>query len=260
MHVALWAMLDREDLELLDEIGEAAGRIGVGDADMARHELEVLALFDRCRSTFGAIRWLLRGNFAHEAVTLGRSLFTESLMLAEVARADEPRRVELVVGWALEGLADFEGILKEGRARGDDTEGELKRVVAMRDRLEKYATGHGARVRRWKPDEKELSDAHGRGGEYLDFRMAHHFVHGSALAAQQRYSPRADGIVVIGGAAADTETWGKPAGFLAGSSLIFAARAACTILREEPPGDLDALAARLEERRPNADPPDSAAG
>jgi hypothetical protein len=64
----------------------------------------VLALFDRCRSLLGAIRLLLAHGFVHEAVMLGRSLFTDSLMLAEYASADERRRVELVIGWSIASL------------------------------------------------------------------------------------------------------------------------------------------------------------
>jgi hypothetical protein len=64
----------------------------------------VLALFDRCRSLLGAIRLRLAHGFVHEAVMLGRSLFTDSLMLAEYASADERRRVELVIGWSIASL------------------------------------------------------------------------------------------------------------------------------------------------------------
>jgi hypothetical protein len=66
----------------------------------------VVAPFDRWRSLLGAIRLLIAHNFAHEAVMLGRALFTDSLTLAEYAARDERGRAELVIGWSMAGLAD----------------------------------------------------------------------------------------------------------------------------------------------------------
>ena len=239
--------LDATLRDLLTEIGELAGRFGHGAVERPRHDLEALALFDRCRSTFGAIRLLLEHDFAQEAVILGRPLFTESLMLAEFAAANETRRIELVIGWSLEGLGNLEGIVKEAAARGDDASEELQDIARQRDELKGYARRHGASTLHWKPDEKRLADAHGRGQEYIDFRLTHHFVHGSTMAVSHRYSKTDDETVAVGGPAAEVETWSAPAGLFAAFSMLHASRAACRIFGWSEPPKLQALLQRLDE-------------
>jgi hypothetical protein len=110
-------MLDEATTRLVDEVAEVAGNVG-GRAIVERspHEREILALFDRCRSLFGAVRLLAKvedPDYGQEAVILARPLITESLMLMELAAADETQRVELVVGWDLASLDDLEGLWRE---------------------------------------------------------------------------------------------------------------------------------------------------
>ena len=52
---------------------------------------------------------------------LGRPLFTDSLMLTELAAAAETRRVQLVVGWWMKGLAELEGIVAREARRSATT-------------------------------------------------------------------------------------------------------------------------------------------
>jgi hypothetical protein len=247
-------MLDQSIHDLLDEVGEVAGRVG-GELDAAPHELAIATLFDRCRSTFGAVRLLLTHDFAHEAVMLGRSLFTESLMLAELAAANETRRAELVVGWWMASLADLEGIVREGEARGDDAPDELAGIAERRTKIERYAADRGVGTRHWKPDEKALAAAHGRAAEYIDFRLTHHFVHGSSMAAEQRQSKADDNLVVVGGPGADVDTWGLPAGLSAATSLLHACRAACAIFGLSEPPELEPLLRRVDEAIVEINPP-----
>jgi hypothetical protein len=114
-------------------------------------------------------------------------MFTESLMLLELASVDEKRRTELIVGWTLASLADLEGIMLEAQARGNDRSRPLTAIRTRRASIEGYARHRQARTRRWRVDEK-LADRHLDGEGYLDFRLAHHFVHGSSFASKQRLS------------------------------------------------------------------------
>jgi hypothetical protein len=57
-------------------------------------------------------------DFGQEATALGRSLITESLMLMELAAADETRRVELVVGWELATSTTWRGFGARGKLEG----------------------------------------------------------------------------------------------------------------------------------------------
>lgn len=237
--------LDEETKALLNEVALVAGKLGGGEVrERPRHHLEIVALYDRCRSTFGAVRLLAQAGFGQEAVALGRSVFTESLMLMELAEADELRRIELVVGWSLASVDDLTGVLREAEARGDDVTEELEAMKTLRASLEGYARRNNARTRRWRPDEKALALKHDVGG-YLDFRMAHHFVHGSTFASEQRLTMR-DDVAFIGGPAA-RGGWSLPAALFAAQSLVFAIRAVSTIVDVPEPEKLDELLERIEE-------------
>jgi hypothetical protein len=174
----------------------------------------VLGLFDRCKSLLAAIGVLLTNDFVHEAVMLGRPLFTDSLMLAEYASAEKARRAELGVGWEMAGLADLEGIYRDASSRGDDVTEQLTALAERRTKIEAYGRRHGVKTRAWRPDEhaKELAIKHGRGDEYPAMLLTHHFVHGSTMAASQRYSAAADGTIEVGGPAAQLEPWAMDAG------------------------------------------------
>lgn len=240
-------MLDEDTKRLVDEVALMAGSVG-GGVVMKRpaHEVTILALFDRCRSTFGAVRLLAKvsePDFGQEAAVLTRSLITESLMLMELAAADGTQRIELVAGWELAGLDDMEGLLREGQARGQDSGAALEATALRKREVETYARERGAGTGRWRVDEKALADKHGR-EDYLSFRMMHHFVHRSAFALMQRY--RRDGdAVAVGGPAADA-TWGNAVALNAASALVYATRSVCTIFDWDQPAELDDLDQRIE--------------
>jgi hypothetical protein len=257
-------VLDDATKRLVDEVADVAAKVG-GGAVMERqvHEREIMALFDRCRSTFGAVRLLGKvedPDFGQEAAVLARSLITESLMLMEIAAAEETERVELVVGWELATLDDLEGLWREGQARGHDVSAALEATASGKRQVEAYARARGAGTRRWRVDEKALADKHGR-EDYLSFRMMHHFVHGSTFATAQRYSQEGD-VYFVGGPAAADPVWGKAAALQAASSVVYATRAVCTIFGWDQPAELDDLHERIEaadgelqEAEPRAEAP-----
>ena len=249
-------MLDDDTTELLSDAGELAARFGHEPIELPTHQAPIVGLFDRCRSTFGAVRLLLEHGFAHEAIVLARPLFTESLMLAELAAADEKRQVELWVGWSMKGLADFEGVLLEMQSRGSEMSDGLAAIAKRRGELESYARRYDARTRQWRVDEKKLAETHGRGVEYLDFDLSHAFVHGTPLAIEQRMSKVADDTLAVGGPAADFDSWGPSAGTFAANSLLHACRATCLIFGWDEPDELEALMQRLESKIGELNPAD----
>lgn len=249
-------MLSRELTRFLDEIGETVGGVGYGARVMPRHMLDVAGLFDRCRSMFGAVRLLLKGDFAHEAVFLTRPLFTDSLVLMEIAGSDETRQVERVVGWWLDAIADLEGIfLEEESITGAKPVEALAKVGERRRILREYSEQRGARSRRWRPAEKTLAKTHGRLDEYLSFRTTHHFVHGSSFAVTQRYlgGEAPEDTVAVGGKHAALAEWAAPAGRFAAYSLLHATRASCTILGMDEPDELDQLFERVKQEHERGD-------
>jgi hypothetical protein len=234
-------MLDDTTKTVLNDVAEAATRIGQ-PGRRKWHELEVLAIFDRCRSTLDAAHLLAENGFGQEALALTRDLFSASLMLTEIASVDEPKRVELVVGWWLAGADDLTGAMVQAHADEEATAMQTGMRSASR-KIEEYARSVGARPRRWRPDEKTLAIKHGRDG-YLDFRIAHHFVHGSSFATAQRYAREGD-VVLVGGLAAYAG-WATPAVLFAASSLVHATSAVATILGWEQAAGLESLLERIE--------------
>jgi hypothetical protein len=230
--------------QLLASVSTLAAGVGGGEAvERPRHHLEIAATYDRCRSLFGAVCLLLASGFVHEAVILVRPLFTDSLMLAEMAALEEPRRLKLIVAWWLDSLAELEGTFREARSRGDDVTTELAHIQQRRGDLHEYARERGIRTRKWRPDRhaKALASKHGRGGEYVDLLITHHFVHGSTLAGEQRYSRDEDDAVAVGGPAADLETWAPGTAHFAATSMLHATRAVCEIFRWPEPPELERL-------------------
>ncbi|HMJ02283.1 MAG TPA: hypothetical protein VK506_05040 [Conexibacter sp.] len=169
-------------------------------------------------------------------------------MLAELASVDEDRRMELVVGWTMDGIADMRGVVLEAQSRGGgDASEELEGLGARRASVERFAAEKGVGTRRWKLDEKKLADEHGRGDEYIAFRLTHHFVHGSTMAVSQRYSKGDDDTVLVGGHAAALEVWAPDAGLFGAISLLHACRAVCRTFEWPEPPELAGLLARTEQ-------------
>jgi hypothetical protein len=56
----------------MHDVADLVDQIGAGRAERVWHELEIRALFDRCRSLHRATLLLLEQGFVHEAVMLDR--------------------------------------------------------------------------------------------------------------------------------------------------------------------------------------------
>jgi hypothetical protein len=243
--------LDDETADLMVAVRKLAAGLGDsgGAVERPTHSTDVLALVDRCRSLFAAIHELLLHRFVHEAVILGRPLFTDSLFLAEYESADETQRVGLVVGWWKASIAPFEGLFRDGVSRGEDWTAQLSQLSKFGGEIETYARRHGARSKTWNPDDhaKHLSLKHGRADEYRTLIVTHLFVHGATASLVTRYSKVSEDTVEVGGPAIDLEGWGRPAGLFAANSMLHAARAGCAIFGWQEPPDIDELFQRIEK-------------
>jgi hypothetical protein len=234
----------------MTSVSEMLGPIaGEEPSDTPAYLLEPLSLFDRCRSTLGAIRLLLAYDFVHEAVALTRPLFADSLALAEMAAADEAERKRLVAGRELAAVNDMEGLAREAESRGDDVSAEMAALHERRAHVEEFARSENIKPRPWRSDQqlKALAHRHGRGDEYMDLRITHLFVHGSPFATRQRYAQTDERIVEVGGHAVDLKAWASPTGLFASHSALHAARAACAIFGWTEPPDLEVLMAEVRE-------------
>jgi hypothetical protein len=136
-----------------------------------------------------------------------------------------------------------------------DSSAAYEWVEQSQRQLNSYARRHDAgTIRPWRPDEKKLANERGRGDEYLDFRLTHHFVHGSTVALTQRYTKVGDDTIEVGGPAAHLAVWAEGAALFAASSLLHATQAASRIYDWSEPRELADLMHRTEElaeeRRP----------
>lgn len=257
------AVLDEDTRALLEEVAETAGTIG-DDAPVERfyHEHEVGTLFDRCRGLFGALVLLLDHGFVQEAAMFCRPMFVDSLALAEIAEADEQRRVSLVAGRQLDAIAEVEGIFREMQARGDKVAKNLDHMADRRRKVERYAHRRGASTRHWNPEDqvKALADKHGRGDEYPSYRMTSHFVHGSAAITRDRSSIDDEEVMRIGGPHLDVEIWEGPTALFAAYSLALACRALRLIFEYDEPEGLGDLLGRIEAIHRESDEPSVPAG
>jgi hypothetical protein len=195
-----------------------------------RHFADVLALFDRCRGMFNALLLLLGKGFVHEATLFCGPLFVDSLTLAEIADADDTRRVELVVGRRLAALADLEALLTEMQAHPDADVGDASaRIPDVRRSAEEFARRHGAAMHAWEPDNEveHLANAHGRGTEYAAYLTTTLFSRGSAAATDERFSIGEGKVIEIGGPGTKTEEWANPSALFGAHSVAQACRAIC---------------------------------
>jgi hypothetical protein len=243
----------------MDKVTDLANVISVSRSERVWHELEMLALFRHCQRSHEAVRSLLSEGFSHEAVTLGRPLFVNSLALQELAAADEKRRGSLMVGWVLAGIQDLENYFRDRESRGDDVSEEMEQIAERRREVVGYASKRGFGTRHWQPDPKGLADAHGRGHQYGAMLVTHMFVHGTWAATSEHYSITDEGVVV-GRSTATPKRWERDAGLFASYSMLLAMRAASRIFGWVEPTELDELLASLASLATGRERPDQGGG
>ena len=237
-------------LQLMDEVGRMVDELGgENPGDRPRHDTEILALFDRCRSLHASIRILLEQGFVHEAIILGRPLFTDSLALAEFADGSDHDRGSLAVGWILDSIQSLERYYVVSRASGADVWSELTKIGDQRREVQEYAARCGYRTRHWRPDEqvKELAEKHGRAPEYGAHLITHMFVHGATTVTSERYVLDDDGNVRISGVRPN-RALERDAGLFAVNSMLHATRAACTAFNWPEPKRLTTLWQELKNQ------------
>jgi hypothetical protein len=191
----------------------------------------------------------LSHDLVHEAVILGRPLFTDSLALTELASVDEMRRRSLVVGWTMSGLERLRGALRDQGSRGQDVTSALAALREREAEVRSYASRHGCGMKHWQPDDhaKELADAHGRGNEYSALLVAQMFIHGTWAATSERYGQTDEGVMVVGGFEREPKRWERDTGLWASVSMIHGARAACRLFRWAEPTELGVLLEQLRQ-------------
>jgi hypothetical protein len=215
---------------------------GPRPAEFGVVEAYAVALHVRCHSLLGAAHLLLREGYVHEAAIMGRPLFSDSLLLAELAASDPITQGSLVVGMSLDGIARHEKYLRAREDEGVDVTAERKRLEEGRRGEERLAREHGYSTKHREPDERLdlLAARHGRSSEYSTLLLTHQFVHGATGVVLDRVG-RDGEKAVIGTHIAQAKPWVRDFGIFVARSMLHAARALYALLGWTRPPELDAL-------------------
>lgn len=215
---------------------------GPRPADFGVVEAYAVALHFRCHSLLKAAHLLLREGYVHEAAILGRPLFSDSLLLAELADSDPITRGSLVVGMSLDGIARHEKYLRAREDEGVDVSAERKRLAEARRGEEQFAREQGYSTKHHEPDERLdlLAAKHGRSSEYSTLLLTHQFVHGATGVVLDRVGRDGD-KAVIDTRVALAKPWVRDFGIFAARSTLHASDAIYTLLGWTRPPELTAL-------------------
>jgi 8-oxo-dGTP pyrophosphatase MutT (NUDIX family) len=152
-------------------------------SEVATLDVYVFQAFARVLRLADGIVVLLRAQLSEEALLLGRSLFEDSLRLADLA-ADPARRPSLLLGWALASMNEANGLGQIAGRAGLDASPEawLGPIANERARLERYAARNGGIKPKKFRSVPDAAVAHGRAESLWTYALAHEMVHGSDLA------------------------------------------------------------------------------
>jgi hypothetical protein len=142
-----------------------------------------MMMFSRTRRLYRACVTSLRADLADEAMILGRSIFTESLRLGEMADAGDDR-VQFAVRWFSDGINVSRDLLKVAEDVGLETDlsASLAQLEERRRQLDAFVLRNGVqRHGRAFGDEKQMAVRQGRTHEYWVFVLAHQMTHGSEV-------------------------------------------------------------------------------
>ena len=206
------------------------------------------------RLTQGAAT-LIEKRLQGEAFILGRSLFEDSLRMAEIGHEARNKK-GLMLEWQLNSLAEMENLHSETRA----TRLEAKtwrdipaKLALQRQQFDALAKRDKITRRRFRSD-KDAAMLFGRLHDYWTYRWAHEMAHGSDVAHMlyRKVDPRVDGLpqnVYVSTDTADPVMATSCANWCA-RSLLQSAGGAAVVFGRDPHETDDAFACsnQLEER------------
>lgn len=171
---------------------------------MPTHHSYTLGMYARARSYFRASLTLAKDGLADEALTLGRSLFEDSLRLAILAEGeDEVERIDGLIGWLLDGVNRSIGLYREAKnlGVGQEHEAVISYLENERTKMVNYRErrGSGSRVSPMFSEQelRKVALAKGRSGAWWLHEVGDQMVHGNYFAHQMRHSKADDGSARI---------------------------------------------------------------
>jgi len=171
---------------------------------MATHHSYALGMYAHARSYFRATVVLAKDGLADEALTLGRSLFKDSLRLAILSKTDdEVRQIDGLIGWLVDGVGRAIGLYREAKKLGvgydheavsDYFEDERRKMLGYRERR-----GSGRRVSALFSEQqlKKAALDDGRSDSWWLHEVGDQMVHGNYFAHRMRHVTADDGTALV---------------------------------------------------------------
>jgi hypothetical protein len=171
---------------------------------MPTHHTYTLGMYARARSYFRATLVLAEDGLADEALTLGRSLFEDSLRLAILAKSDDQaHQIDGLIGWLLDGVRRAVGLYREARTLGVGydheavigyLENERSKMLGYRERR-----GSGRRVSDLFSEQqlKKAALDDGRPDAWWLHEVGDQMVHGNYFAHRMRHTTADDGTALV---------------------------------------------------------------
>lgn len=178
--------------ESLSIAGRAIGVEGVGIPPLHAPIFEALG---RSIRLMRGVRTLIESRLLGEAFILGRSLFEDSLRMAEIRYSDRERQ-GLILELQWQGPAEMENLLREMHAsqqHANAWQNMPAKIADQRRALEQLAKQFGLERVSFKSG-KDAAYKYGRMHDYWTYRWAHSMAHGSIIshAPYRRSSGGAD--------------------------------------------------------------------
>jgi hypothetical protein len=236
---------------LLSESARIASLIARGPVQIGALELCVFGSIGRgIRLTLGTAA-LIAKRLQGEAFILGRSLFEDSLRMAEIGH-DARNRKGLMLEWQLTSLAEMENLDTEAKATGleANTWHDIPNKVARRRKELGVLAKRGQIIRKRFLSDKDAATHFGRLHDFWAYRLSHGIVHGSdmAQALYRKVDPAVDGLPQNVYVAIDTENpvLATACANWCVRSLLQTAGAAAVVFGKDPREADDAFAASNE--------------
>jgi hypothetical protein len=170
-------------VSLLREAIRIAASAGGGGVSMETLTQSAFGILVRGIRLARAALVLMEQRLHGEALIFGRSLFEDSLIMAELAYDKANRRARLL-RWQYDSLSEMENLYRAIKPSGlpDDSWADMPAEIgAHRKALEDIGKREGIKAKRVSQP-KEAAKRYGRQHDYWTYEWAHEMVHGSDAA------------------------------------------------------------------------------
>ena len=175
-----------EKHDLLQLLGRVSAQVLAivpkGTIEKPKADQHIFAMLVRCMSLFNGIVILLEQDQAEEALILARSLFEDSLRLAQLADADDERE-GYMLWWANDSLKRQIGLFREAVRAGltENTDKSIRQLQEQQDGIRQYTKRNGIHMKKFLSD-FDAAVKFDRKQAFWIYRVSDQMVHGSDTA------------------------------------------------------------------------------